>query len=150
LPERLLLVILQTKGFSLIQRRRAVLDGNFSERLYSRLAGGTRHLDRVLGNPFNFGGNGGGTFLGGGALGSSGAGGAGGTNTGGVGGGGAGTAAGGATGAGGGAGEYFELYITSPSSTYTYTIGAGGGGGSAGGNAGGSGGSGMIIVEEFY
>ena len=48
----LLLVIFQTKGFSLIQRRRAVLDGDLSERLYSRLAGGTCHLDRVLGNLF--------------------------------------------------------------------------------------------------
>ena len=48
----LLLVIFQTKSFSLIQRRRAVLDGNLSERLYSRLAGGLRHLDRVVGNLF--------------------------------------------------------------------------------------------------
>ena len=44
---QLLLVILQTKGFSLIQRRRAVLDGNLSERLYSRLAGRLCHLDRI-------------------------------------------------------------------------------------------------------
>jgi hypothetical protein len=49
----LLLVIFQTKGFSLIQRRRAVLDGDLSERLYSRLAGGPRHLDRVWGTSFH-------------------------------------------------------------------------------------------------
>ena len=48
----LLLVILQTKSFSLIQRRRAVLDGDLSERLYSRLAGGLCHLDRIEGNLF--------------------------------------------------------------------------------------------------
>lgn len=55
-------------------------------------------------------------------------------------------------GSGGGAGGYIEAYITSPSSTYSYAVGAGGGGGSAGTNgfAGGSGGSGIIIVEEFY
>jgi hypothetical protein len=99
---------------------------------------------------FNPGGNGGGTALGGAGLGGPGAGGAGGANTGAGGGGGAATTSGAATGSGGGAGEYFELYIASPSSTYTYTIGAGGSGGAAGGSAGGSGGSGMIIVEEFY
>ena len=48
----LLLVILQTKSFSLLQRGRAVLDGNLSERLYRRLAGGLRHFDRVVGNLF--------------------------------------------------------------------------------------------------
>lgn len=52
-------------------------------------------------------------------------------------------------GGGGGGGEYFELYIASPSATYTYTIGAGGTAGS-GGSGGGAGGSGLIIVEEFY
>jgi enamine deaminase RidA (YjgF/YER057c/UK114 family) len=49
---QLLLVILQTEGFSLIQRRRAMLDGNLSERLYSRLAGRLGHLDRVVRNLF--------------------------------------------------------------------------------------------------
>jgi hypothetical protein len=65
---------------------------------------------------------------------------------------GGGGAAGGANGAGtgGGAGEYFELYISGPSASYTYTIGTGGAGGSAGTLAGGAGGSGLIIVEEFY
>lgn len=54
------------------------------------------------------------------------------------------------TGAGGGGGEYVEILITSPSATYTYTVGAGGNGGAAGGVAGGNGGSGLIIVDEFY
>lgn len=55
-------------------------------------------------------------------------------------------------GSGGGAGGHIEAYITSPSATYAYAVGAGGGGGTAGTNgfAGGSGGSGIIIVEEFY
>jgi hypothetical protein len=53
-------------------------------------------------------------------------------------------------GGGGGAGEYYELYIASPSTSYSYTIGAGGAGGTAGTNAGGAGGSGMIIVTEYY
>ena len=41
---------------------------------------------------------------------------------------------------------------SSPSATYSYSIGAGGSGGTAGGNglAGGAGGSGVIIVEEYY
>lgn len=51
---------------------------------------------------------------------------------------------------GGGAGEYVEFRIATPSSTYSYTVGAGGGGGSAGGLAGGNGGSGLIIVDEYY
>jgi hypothetical protein len=52
----------------------------------------------------------------------------------------------------GGAGGYLEKMITSPSSTYTYTVGSGGAGGTAGtnGGTGGAGGSGIIIVEEFY
>jgi hypothetical protein len=41
---------------------------------------------------------------------------------------------------GGGAGEYGEIIITSPSATYTHTVGAGGNGGAAGTNAGGVGG----------
>lgn len=58
----------------------------------------------------------------------------------------------GATGAGGSAGEYVELIINNPASTYTYTIGSGGSGGTAGtsGTAGGNGGSGVIIVDEYY
>lgn len=53
-------------------------------------------------------------------------------------------------GGGGGSGEYAEIVITSPSATYTYTIGAGGAGGTAGTKAGGAGGTGLIIVEEYY
>lgn len=53
-------------------------------------------------------------------------------------------------GAGGGAGEYVEFFITSPSATYTYTVGAGGAGGAAGTTAGGNGAAGIIIVEEYY
>jgi hypothetical protein len=52
---------------------------------------------------------------------------------------------------GGGAGAYTEVYITSPASTYTYTVGGGGNGGTtSGGASGGSGAAGIIIVEEIY
>lgn len=75
------------------------------------------------------------------------------TNTGG-GGGGAGTNATSlnATGAGGGAGGYVDAIITSPSSTYSYAVGAAGTAGTAGTNgyAGGAGGSGYIEVTEYY
>lgn len=55
-----------------------------------------------------------------------------------------------ASGAGGGAaGGYIEAIITSPSTTYSYAIGAAGTGGT-GTNAGSIGGSGVIIVEEHY
>jgi hypothetical protein len=50
---------------------------------------------------------------------------------------------------GGGAGEYVEIFISSPSATYTYTVGAGGTAGTGAFN-GGNGGSGLIIVEEYY
>lgn len=55
-------------------------------------------------------------------------------------------------GAGGGAGGYVDAIIYSPSSTYSFAVGAGGSAGSAGtdGNAGGAGGSGVILVEEYY
>ena len=56
---------------------------------------------------------------------------------------------GGTYGSGGGAGEYAEFWITNPSATYTYTVGAAGAGGAAGTYAGGNGGSGLIIVEEY-
>jgi hypothetical protein len=58
----------------------------------------------------------------------------------------------GSSGAGGGGGGYVEAIATSPSATYTYTIGSGGTAGSAGtsGFAGAVGGSGVIYVEEFY
>lgn len=55
-----------------------------------------------------------------------------------------------ASGGGGGAGGYVEAWITSPSASYSYAVGAGGSGGSAGGLAGGNGGSGIIIIEEYY
>lgn len=52
---------------------------------------------------------------------------------------------------GGGAGAYTEVYITSPASTYSYTVGSGGNGGTtSGGASGGSGAAGIIIVEEIY
>lgn len=94
------------------------------------------------------GGNGGSTPFAGGGAGGTGATGvnagtAAGANTG-AGGGGAAN-----NGAGGGAGGYIEAIITSPASTYFYTVGTGGTGGT-GSNAGGAGGSGVIIVEEFY
>jgi hypothetical protein len=52
----------------------------------------------------------------------------------------------------GGAGAYIEALISSPSSTYSYAVGAAGAGGAAGtsGGVGGNGGSGVIIVEEYY
>lgn len=53
------------------------------------------------------------------------------------------------SGGGGGAGEYVQTIITTPSATYTYTIGAGGAGGVSTQN-GGAGGSGVIFVEEQY
>lgn len=100
------------------------------------------------------GGNGGVSALGGaGRGGSAGGGAAGGPNSG-SGGGGAGinAVASGYTGPGGGAGGYIEAIITSPSATYSYSVGAGGNAGGAGtsGSAGGAGGSGVIVVEEFY
>lgn len=51
---------------------------------------------------------------------------------------------------GGGAGEYVELIINSPSSTYTYTVGSGGAAGASNTYKGGAGGSGVIIVDEYY
>lgn len=55
------------------------------------------------------------------------------------------------SGGGGGGGEYVELIINSPASTYTYTVGTGGAGGSSANTfAGGSGLQGVIIVDEIY
>lgn len=67
----------------------------------------------------------------------------------GAGGGGAALLTGEGAGGGGGMGELVEFLVTSPSATYTYTIGAGGTAGT-GTNAGGAGGSGLIIIDEFY
>jgi hypothetical protein len=70
----------------------------------------------------------------------------------GAGGAGGGTATDSASANGGGAGGYIKTVVNSPSSTYSYSVGAGGSGGTAGGTgaAGGAGGSGVIIVEEYY
>jgi hypothetical protein len=98
------------------------------------------------GAPSPFGGGGRGAS--GGAAGSDGA-----ANTGAGGGGGAvSTTANAGSGAGGGAGGFVDALISSPSSTYSYAIGAGGTAGGAGtsGYAGGVGGSGYIEVCEFY
>jgi outer membrane murein-binding lipoprotein Lpp len=55
-------------------------------------------------------------------------------------------------GGGGGGGGYCEKWISSPSATYSYAIGAGGAGGAGGANGavGGSGSGGVVIVEEYY
>lgn len=57
-------------------------------------------------------------------------------------------------GAGGQAGGYVRGLITSPSATYSYTVGASAGGGSAGtgtnAQAGSAGASGLVVVEEYY
>lgn len=94
-----------------------------------------------------FGGEGGGTAFASSPI-------AGAANTG-SGGGGAGidSASGQYAGGGGGAGGYGEFWISGPSATYDYVVGAGGSAaGAAGtsGRAGAAGGSGVIIVEEYY
>jgi len=75
------------------------------------------------------------------------------TNSG-SGGGGGGGSAGGNAGAGGGAGAYCEKFISSPSASYTYAVGAGGAAGTTGGGsgsaAGGAGATGLIIIDEYY
>jgi len=98
------------------------------------------------------GGMGGSSAFGGGGFSYSvgGASGNGAANTGG-GGAGAGLSSPVTAGSGGGSGGYVEAIITSPISTYTYTVGTGGsGGGGAGGITGGTGGTGCIIIEEHY
>lgn len=101
-------------------------------------------------------GRGGSSFFGGGGasvqagvVGNAGA-----TNTGG---GGAGGGCSGATttffcGTGGGSGGFVDAIITSPSATYTYTVGAAGSAGALGTNgyAGGAGAAGYIEVIEYY
>lgn len=109
-------------------------------------------------NVFLMGGNGGSSPLGGGGAGA-GAGGGGspvagtdGSINSGSGGGGASAPSLGEAGTGGGAGGYVQAIITSPSATYSYSVGSLGSAGAAGtgGAAGGAGGSGIIIVEEYY
>jgi hypothetical protein len=74
----------------------------------------------------------------------------------GAGGGGAGfvfvSAATGFSGVGGSAGGYVDAIISTPSNTYSYSVGTGGSGGTAGTNgaAGGAGGAGYIEVTEYY
>lgn len=104
-----------------------------------------------------FGGAGGAGIFGSGSgapgVGNLTAGGAGGTNTGaGGGGGGHDNTANLGTGIGGNAGEYVEIIINNPISSYAYVIGSGGNGGagSTSASAGGNGGSGIIIIDEFY
>lgn len=82
------------------------------------------------------GGGGGGNNGGAGANGGLGAGGGGGGQS----------AALSVPGAGGGSAGYLQAMITTPSSTYAYSVGAGGTGAPGSGN----GGSGLILVEEFY
>ena len=53
------------------------------------------------------------------------------------------------TSCGGSGGEYAELIINSPASTYSYVVGGGGNAGSCVEFSGGAGGSGIIIVDEF-
>lgn len=73
------------------------------------------------------------------------------TNSGSGGGGGA-MSVSGSSGGGGGSGGYVKALILSPSSDYSYAVGAAGTAGTAGtsGFAGGAGGSGIIIVTEYY
>ena len=97
------------------------------------------------------GGNGGcNPFGGGGSAGSSGGGlgGAGAANSGG-GGGGGGNGGAAPPGSAGSAGGYVKAWITSPSATYSYAVGAGGAGASNT-YAGGAGGSGVIIVTAYF
>jgi hypothetical protein len=100
------------------------------------------------------GGNGGGSFLGGGAAGGAGTGGGANAqaNTGGGGGGtGADSGAPSPPGAGGGGGGYVKGLIYSPAATYVYAVGAGGSSGAGiGVKVGGTGGSGEIVVTEYY
>lgn len=102
------------------------------------------------------GGTGGGTPFGcvgqGAGLGSGASAGLDGPANSGVGGSGAGGPSGGYSGGGGGGGGYVEALISSPSSTYAYSVGASGTAGTAGtsGTPGGAGAAGYIEVTEFY
>lgn len=102
------------------------------------------------GAPISIGSRGGATALFGPTLGSSGGG-----NVGFPGSGGGGGSSGNVTqtgGASGGGSEYCWVIVTSPATSYTYTVGTGGAGGSAGTNgfAGGNGANGIIIVEARW
>ena len=102
-----------------------------------------------------YGGPGGSSVLGGGGMGGVNGGAAGNAPTGGYGGGGggAGTNASYIAMAGGAGGGYAEKMISSPSATYSYSVGAGGAGGTGGGTGGGIGGAGnagVIIVTAYF
>lgn len=105
---------------------------------------------------FVTGGNGGSSFLGGGASSPNGNGAVGVAGSANTGGGGSGASqssgAGNASGGGGGGGGGVEAIIVNPSTSYAWAVGAGGtaGTGGAGGNIGGAGGSGIILVEEYF
>jgi len=107
-----------------------------------------------VGSPNQYGATGAAGPFGGAGIGGANGGAAGGgaSANSGSGGGGAGGTATIIAGGGGGAGGYAEKFISSPASTYTYTVGASANGGTAGtgGAAGGNGGGGIIIVEEYY
>jgi len=94
------------------------------------------------------GGAGGSSALGGGANGAN----SGSSNPPGYGGGGSGADVGNQgyySGAGGGGGEYVEIIINAPSTTYSYSIGSGGAGGNSA-RIGNPGTQGVIIVDELY
>lgn len=101
-------------------------------------------LSGGMGGSNSLGGAGGGGASGGSTSATSGK-----TNTGG-GGGGSGSGLSSTAGSGGGAGAYLEAMISSPSSTYAYSVGSGGSAGVGSGTTGGAGGSGIIVVEEYY
>lgn len=112
-------------------------------------------LESTLGTGAIGGQGGASPFSGGAGVGGNlgpGAGGAAGTNSGAGGGGGGSTANASSGGSGGGSGGCFDTIITSPLSTYTYTVGATAAGGTAGtsGAAGGTGAAGSITVDEHY
>jgi hypothetical protein len=100
------------------------------------------------------GGMGGVSFFGGAGGGSNSGASAGGAavSNSGSGGGGAGAMTSSYAGGGGGAGAYVKAIISSPSATYSYSVGAAGSSGSAGtsGATGGAGAAGKIIVTEYY
>lgn len=98
------------------------------------------------------GGSGGGSLFAGGGGGNTNTGaGISGTLGGGGGGGGTTATSGTIAGSGGNGGAGCETWVTTPSASYSYVIGAGGAGGAAGtsGGAGGAGGSGAIIIEAY-
>lgn len=97
------------------------------------------------------GGQGGGSFFGGGCyVGTGGT--AANTGCGGGGGSGSGSASIQTGGGGGGAGGFIQAFISAPAVTYAYSVGAAGtaGGAGTGGNAGLAGSAGLIIVEAHY